>query len=137
MFLPGFPCTFEDLNHSKDLALRGSLQTRLKYLGGDLDWKGDLTSEVHEHLRAAAKAWCAFGSFWNCSAVKLKFRVNVYKAVVRFALLVGLEAVALSIDMLLPLEKFQNKKMRQLLCGAACIAKGKACGGKAKRSVEA
>ena len=47
--------------------------------------------------------------------------MTVYKAVVRSSLLVGLEAVALSREMLEPMEKFQNKKMRQLMCGDACI----------------
>eukprot|EP00930_Biecheleria_cincta_P018173 TRINITY_DN14246_c0_g1_i1.p1 TRINITY_DN14246_c0_g1~~TRINITY_DN14246_c0_g1_i1.p1 ORF type:complete len:1411 (-),score=180.44 TRINITY_DN14246_c0_g1_i1:1000-5232(-) len=117
------PEIIKELSLVADDFLRDSLKTRVKYLGGYLDWKGDLSCEVHERLQAASRAWKAFGSFWSRSAVQQKIRISVFKAVVRTTLLTGLEAVALSREMIHLLETFQNKHLRKLLCGGACIKK--------------
>ena len=77
--------------------------------------------EVRERIRCAEAAWRKLGSFWSRSSISIRFRITAYKARVRSVLLTGLETVAFSYQLLQPLEVFQMKCLRKLMCGKACL----------------
>lgn len=93
----------------------------VKYMGGIINHRGDLSTEVKERIEHARRAWISFGSFWTRKTISFKFRRTVFLSLVRSTLLAGLEAMVITVQQYTQLEKFQMKCVRALLCGEACI----------------
>ena len=106
---------------SKIFANFSQIVPETMYLGGVVNYRGDLSNETRTRILAAKRAWLSFRGFWTRQAVPRTFRITVYKGLVRSTLLSGLEAVPLTPTQCAEFEKFQMKCARSLACGEACL----------------
>ena len=63
------------------------------YLGGVINYRGDLSSELQQRHSSARKAGAYSGKFWSKKLVSRTFWIAVSRPVVRSTLLSGLEAI--------------------------------------------
>ncbi|CAE8638109.1 unnamed protein product [Polarella glacialis] len=77
--------------------------------------------EISVRILAARKAWAAMGAFWYRETIPCRVRVQIFMALVRNALLSGLETIVLTAPQWLQLERIQMRYLRALMCSQACV----------------